>query len=176
MNVTFTSEDIDQTRISTENLETLKQSYPLLDYETLARYLIANNNNVEAAEQQLRRADDLKREHWHVKKAQCIKEIAKGKAYVYGTDKEGHPLLILNVRLHIASDRDLKEMVLQTFWWTEQALARLPDNKSQFSVLLNRDGCENSDYDMEYMTYLSKAFQVYHCCVVVFQFIVVDQL
>ena len=156
---TFKSEDIDVDRLTIESFLALKELFPAVDNDTLGRYLIAKNNDVIAAADQLRRTEQWKAEYWHVKKSQCLNEINTGKAYLQGHDKDGRPLLVLTARLHDTGKRDLKEMLLMTLWWTEQAIARLPPNKSRFTILLDRDNCDQP-LDTEYLQRLSEIFQV----------------
>ena len=46
-----------------------------------------------------------------------------------------------------------------TLWWTEQALSKLPADKSQFVIILDRDNCENA-LDTEYLQKVAEIFQV----------------
>eukprot|EP01032_Pedospumella_encystans_P022584 gene22584-25589_t len=155
------STDLNRSKFTEENVVKLREQFPHLDDETLARYLIAQNNDIAGATKKLLKAEDLKSEYWHVKKSQCINEIITGTAYLHGTDKEGRPLLVLHARLHDPDKRDLKEMIQMTLWWTEQALSKLPEDKSQFVILLDRDNCENA-LDTEYLQKVAEIFQDLH--------------
>ena len=160
MNVLISSTDLNRFKYTDENVIKLREHFPHLDDETLARYLIAQNNDIAGAVTKLQKAEALKAEYWHIKKSQCINEIKKGVAYLHGTDREGRPLLVLNARLHDPINRNLREMVLMTLWWTELAISRIPEGKSQFVILLDRDNCENA-VDTEYMQKLAEIFQVF---------------
>ena len=151
--------DIDRIRFSLHNVEVLRKQFPRLDDSTLARYLVAKNDNVNRAVEQLTKAEKLKRDYWHIKKEQCINEIKKGTAYIHGYDKEGRPLIIIHARMHLLDNRNLKESVLMTLWWTELAISMLPDDKSRFTILLDRDNCDNPP-DTEYMSAIAHVFQV----------------
>jgi len=155
------STDLNRFKFTEENVVKLKGVFPHLDDETLARYLIAQNNDLEGASKKLVKAEELKSEYWHIKKSQCIGEIKTGTAYLNGFDREGRPVLVILARLHDAEKRNLQEMILMTLWWTEQALARLPADKSQFVILLDRDNCENA-LDTEYLQKVAEIFQVFH--------------
>eukprot|EP00598_Pedospumella_elongata_P010771 CAMPEP_0184991298 /NCGR_PEP_ID=MMETSP1098-20130426/36208_1 /TAXON_ID=89044 /ORGANISM="Spumella elongata, Strain CCAP 955/1" /LENGTH=690 /DNA_ID=CAMNT_0027516699 /DNA_START=87 /DNA_END=2160 /DNA_ORIENTATION=+ len=155
------STDLNKSKFTEENVVKLRDQFPHLDDETLARYLIAQNNDIAGAAKKLLKAEDLKTEYWHIKKSQCINEIITGTAYLHGTDKEGRPLLVLHARLHDPDKRDLKEMIQMTLWWTEQALSKLPADKSQFVILLDRDNCENA-LDTEYLQKVAEIFQDLH--------------
>ena len=56
-----------------------------------------------------------------------------------------------------------------TLWWTEQALSKLPEDKSQFVILLDRDNCENA-LDTEYLQKVAEIFQVRIKCVLSVKF------
>lgn len=159
MTLDLKSTDLNRSKFTEENVVKLKDRFPRCDDETLARYLIAQNNDVEGAATKLLKAEDLKTEYWHIRKSQCINEIKTGTAYLHGTDKEGRPLLVIHARLHDPDTRDLKEMIQMTLWWTEQALSKLPEDKSQFVILLDRDNCENA-IDTEYLQKVAEIFQV----------------
>ena len=158
-NIKIQSEDIDRNSFSINNLSSLKESFPDLDNDTLARYLIAKNNDYIAAFDQLTRSENLRKEYTHVKKAQCLHEIAKGKAYIHGHDKQGRPLMIIHLRKHDLEDRDLNEMIKMTMWWVEQAIHKMPKNCSRFTVLVDRSDCEKQ-VDSEYLQHISGIFQV----------------
>ena len=154
--------DIDSRRFTYQNLAELKERYPDEENDTLARYLIANNDDITSTCTQLNKAISLREEYSGIKKASCFNEIAKGSAYLHGHDKEGRPLLIVHARMHDPDNRVLKESVLMTLWWTEQAIAQLSDKYSRFTILLDRDNCENA-VDTEYMQALAEVFVVSVC-------------
>jgi hypothetical protein len=159
MEVKLKCTDIDSLRYSAANVVTLREQYPNKSDDTLARYLVANNNDVVAASVQLQKADALSAEYANIKMSRCITEIAKGEAYIHGEDRDGRPLIVVNARLHDPVNRNVKESVLMTLWWTEQAIARLPEKHSRFTILLDRDNCENAA-DTEYMQALAQVFMV----------------
>lgn len=159
MNVKLKCKDIDRKRYSDVNLIQLCERFPTKETDTLARYLVANNNNLDAAADQLKRADALSGEYANIRMSQCVNEIAKGSAYVYGHDRDGRPLIVVHARLHDPVNRNVKESVKMTLWWTEMAISRLPDEHSRFTILLDRANCENAA-DTEYMQLLSQVFLV----------------
>jgi len=154
-------EDINVQKMSKSSFESLKRNFPMKSNDTLARYLIANNDDHIGAGKQLQRADAHGREYSGIKMSRCRAEIEKGSAYIHGCDKEGRPIIIVHARLHDPVNRNVKESVLMTLWWTEQAIARLPSNLSRFTILLDRDNCDNAA-DKEYMQELSKVFMDLH--------------
>jgi len=161
--VVIVSKDLKRDKFSDKYVRILKEKFSHLKNDDIARYLIANNNNLRGAEAQLERAEAWKKSgHWHVLKDDCLREVNKGKCYAIGHDREGRPMLTVHAKMHDPNDRDLKEMVLMTLWWTEQAIAQLPPDKSKFTFFLVRDGCESVPYDTEYMQYLSGVFQDLH--------------
>jgi hypothetical protein len=48
--------------------------------------------------------------------------------YVHGVDKEGHPLVIYNVRLSKPSERDLDEAVRHLVWWLEWVIRSMRED------------------------------------------------
>ena len=72
------STDLNRSKFTEENVVKLREQFPHLDDETLARYLIAQNNDIAGAAKKLIKAEDLKTEYWYIKKSQCINEIITG--------------------------------------------------------------------------------------------------
>jgi hypothetical protein len=155
------SEDIDLSKISMENFQILKERFPGLPDEMLCRYLIARNDDVEKAIEQLEKAQKTRLENWPVMKSSCINEMRTGKLYVHGTDREGRPLVVWRAAANVPRTRDLEETSRLLIFFTEYTLKKLmPKNKSKFTVLIDRSGFTSENSDMELMRHTASTFQV----------------
>lgn len=152
------SGDIDQTKFTYENLEILRTSLKGLDVETLARYLIARGNSVELAYNQINRALEWRHTNEPIIKNNIIDLVRVGTFYVHGVDKEERPLFIASSRLHSVKERDLQKLAHVLTWWVDQAISRIPINKSKFTLLIDRSG-NTGDTDLEFLKYFGKVFQ-----------------
>lgn len=159
--IVIASTDIDPSKYSAANLLKLREAFPELPDEALARYLIARNNNLQQATEQLTKAEKIRLDMFPVLKSACLKEMKIGKLYTHGFDKEGRPLLIWTSRLHSAKDRVLEETGRLAIWWTEYIIRnRLPADKSKYTVLIDRTNFTNENSDIELIRHLAGAFQV----------------
>eukprot|EP01039_Chlorochromonas_danica_P007570 gene7572-8370_t len=157
---TITSKDIDCSLFSAENHGKLKTSFPEVDDTTIARYLIARNNDLERAKEFLGKALQWRSRRWPVLKEECVNALKKGVLFVHGHDKEGHPILHVNPYLHDVNTRDIEETAKAAMWWMEYAISQLPEDKSKFTILINRSGGGNGD--IEFSRHFSKLFQDQH--------------
>jgi len=157
--LTVKSKDIDRSKYSEDKLAKMKERFPDVDNDTLARYLIARNNKMKNAIPLLQGADAWRSVWRPILKEDCINEIMKGKIYVRGVDKEGRPLLIIRARFHDPKNRTIDEMAKMVMWWTEQVISRLPDDKSKYTILLDRSDAGISNQDLEFMRCFSQLFQ-----------------
>jgi len=135
---------IDKTKFSQ-----LKEKFPNEPEESLARFLVARNYDVDMAAAQLQKHIVWRSSFLPVRKSSCLNEISKGKAYIHGHDKDGHPLIVFNVRLNWPKERDFDEQVRMSVWWVQQAIASLPPDKSKFTLLINRIGSVQGNIDVE---------------------------
>jgi len=94
-----------------------------------------------------------------VRKSSCLSEISTGKAYIHGHDKEGHPLIVFNLRLNFPDESDLDEHVRMSFWWMQQAIASLPPHKSKFTLLVNRIDSSHRNANVEIIKKVLAIFQ-----------------
>jgi hypothetical protein len=76
--INITSTDIDQSRFSKENHNSLKSKFPHLDDNTIARYLIARNDNLDLSTELLTKAQKWKSLHYPILKQDCLEELSKG--------------------------------------------------------------------------------------------------
>jgi hypothetical protein len=154
------SKDIDITKFSESNVVTMRGQFPGLDDQVLARYLIARNNDLEKACEQLTRALNWQALHCPVMKSSCQKEIASGKLYVRGVDKEGRPLLVYRSCKSFPAERDLEECGRMLVWFAEHVKKRLPPHLTKYTLLIDRVGHKQENTDQELMKHMSGAFGV----------------
>lgn len=156
------SKDINRDLFSLENLNVLRTLFPSLSDDTLARYLIARNNDLAKSTELLTKAMAWRATHWPVLKQDCINQINKGVMYQHGYDKEGRPLLILRAKFHNPSERSIEELAKTVIWWTEQVLAKLPNDKTKYTILIDRSDAGLNNQDIEFSRHFSKLFQDQH--------------
>jgi hypothetical protein len=157
----ITSTDIDRSRFTVENHRALKEKFPNLDDTTIARYLIARNGDLAKATELLTKAEAWRSKRWPVLKQDCLKELRVPRIYVHGRDKEGRPLVIVNTAQHDVNNRDIEECAKASLWWMEHAISQLPDDKSKYTILVNRSGSAGGG-DIEFTKHFSKLFQDQH--------------
>lgn len=151
--------DIDRKLITIENHNALKALFQHLDDDTIARYLIARNNDLTKSTDLLTKAQNWRNKHYPVLKRDCIEDMKTGKMYVHGTDREGRPLLFFRTNLHDPSTRDIATTARNAIWWMEYAINKLPDNKSKITIILDRDGAAMSNTDIEFLRAFVSLFQ-----------------
>jgi hypothetical protein len=156
------SKDIDQNKFSEENHGSLKSLFPELDDDTVARYLIARNNDLDLATELLSKAQKWKSIHYPILKQDCLGELSKAKVYTHGVDKEGRPLLIVHGIRHDPRNRNIEELAKAALWMMEQVIKRLPDDKSKYTILIDRTDCGLANQDIEFTRHFSKLFQDQH--------------
>ena len=85
----LSSTDIDVTKVTLESFQAMKEFFPEDSDETIVRYLIARNNNVQKAKDLLTECHSTRQKLFPVLKDDCGKEFPIGKLYCNGYDKEG---------------------------------------------------------------------------------------
>ena len=113
------------------NIIILRSEFPQLNDEDIARFLIARNNNVSKAQKMLRDHVTWRSSNLPLYKSSCLNEIHKGKVYVHGTDKLGHPLVVFRPVKNDMAVRDVEEMGRMALWWTEVVFAAIPPHLSK---------------------------------------------
>ena len=46
-----------------------------------------------------------------IKEEEIINELESGKAFIYGTDKQGHPCVIIQIRHYISSESNIQNTI-----------------------------------------------------------------
>jgi len=155
-----------QSKFSETNLRDLKAAYPEEELETLARFLIGRNNDLKETKEKLDKLVKWKKENYPILKRDCLNELKTGKVYVRGEDKQGRPIVVFKTAKSLPKQRDLKESINLCFWTMEQAIKKLPQDKSKFTVLVDRTGHKLENNDLELLKNLSALFQVRYSAVV----------
>lgn len=153
------SKDVDPAKYSLKHLQRMRDIFPAIPDVTLARYLIARNNDVEKASALLKSGIAWKSLYFPILKSTIPKEFPIGKLYVRGVDKEGRPLLIWVTRLNIAKERDINEAGRLLLWWTEYIIRQLPDTMTKYTILIDRTSFSRENSDLELMKHCSSRFQ-----------------
>lgn len=151
-----------QHKFSEANLRDLQAAYPDEDVETLARFLIGRNNDLKGAKEKLDKMVAWKKDNYPILKQDCLNELRTGKVYVRGEDKQGRPIVVFKTARSRPKQRDLKESVNLCFWSMEQAIQKLPKDKSKFTILVDRTGHKLENNDLELIKTVSALFQVWH--------------
>jgi hypothetical protein len=160
--ISIKSQDIDQSKFSEENHRSLKTQFPHLDDDTIARYLIARNDDLDLASELLNKSQKWRSVHFPILKQDCMGELSKAKMYTHGVDKEGRPLLIIHGIRHDPRDRDIETLAKAALWTMEQVIKRLPEDKSKYTILIDRTDCGLANQDIEFTRHFSKLFQDQH--------------
>ncbi len=158
-------------KYSDANVLKMKETFHNIDDDTIARFLIARNNDISKATELLTANIQWRAANVPVTKASCITEIKKGKLYHYGYDKENHPLLVYTTTKHFNNDRDIDEVVRMATWWIEKLVKELPSDKTKYTLLIDRTGQTNENSDVELVRAVGKILQdnyperLYRCIV-----------
>ena len=99
--LTFKSTDIEHVRCKTpagsftdESFSVMRSSFPPSEKdETLARFLIARNGDTSKAIPFLTKSIEWRTRKLPLQNSSFYREFIKGKIYMHGNDKTGHPLL-----------------------------------------------------------------------------------
>lgn len=154
------SKDIDIHKFSESHIITMREKYPGLSDDVLARYLIARNNDVVKACEQLDRALAFKAANFPILKSSCLNELNTGKLYIRGVDKEGRPLLVYRSCKSFPAERDIEEAGRMLMWFAEHVFKRMPPHLSKYTLLIDRVGHKQENTDQELMKRMSETFQV----------------
>lgn len=147
------STDIDPTKFTFENLVKIRAHFntdpeDTIDDSTFARYLIARNNDLALAIDQLERVRLWRSLNTPIEKDSVALEMAKQIIYPHGFDKEGHPLLIVNPRNIIIQERDMKTLAMMAIYLIDYMIkTKMPDNKSKFTIMLDRSSVKENDLE-----------------------------
>jgi len=157
--IVIKSKDIDRSKFTDEKLRKMKEHFPHLDDDTLARFLIARNNKLKLAVPLLQGAESWRSLHYPILKMDCLEILSKGIMKMRGVDKEGRPLLVVTSKLLNPKERDLEEMARAVIWWAEHAIRALPDDKSKYTILFDRTDAGLQNQDTEFTKFFTQVFQ-----------------
>lgn len=157
----FKSTDIQRlrSRFTDEAFSEMKSKFPDEKDESLARFLIARDGDVSKAAPFLQESIQWRAKNLPVKIGSFDVEYKKGKIFIDGADKFGHPLLHYRGCLNFAKDRDMDEMLNLSLYWMETAIQSLPDDKTQLTLLFDRTGSSKENVDIDYIKALAAIMQ-----------------
>ncbi len=136
----------------------LRGQFPGFSDEDYARFLIARDGLVDKAIEMLRAHVEWRAKNLPIYKSSCLGELVKGKVYLHGTDKEGHPIVHFRPRFNDADVRDIDEMGRMALWWAEVIFKQIPSGVSKITLLVNRTGGENNA-DVPFIRMIAGIFQ-----------------
>jgi len=169
--VNITSRDIPRDKLNLDALRALKQSFPQEDDNTLARFLLARNNNIDQATEMFTNHLQWRRDNLPVFKADCMEELSKKKALVHGFDKEGHPVIYFRAKYNDPWARNLDDALRAFIWCLEVAIARMGPEVSKVCIVIDRNGFTQKNVDFELARAVSKVLsanypeRLYRCIV-----------
>lgn len=126
-------------------IDELKKDFPQESDETIARFLIARNGDHHKAREMMQAYIEWRVDHPQVLKETCLGEILKGKVYLHGKDKEGHPLVHFRPRFNDPDKRDLEEMGRMVRWWADLVIAGMPPEITKCTILVDRTDVQTPD-------------------------------
>jgi hypothetical protein len=140
----------DSTNFSAKHLQTLRNEFPNIPDEELLRYLIARNDNIHKAKEQLYKAQALKLKlGWPIRQQDCFNEMQTGKIYCRGNDKEGRPIILFHSGLHDTGIRNLEETQKLLIWWAEHVFqTRTITGFSKATILVNLSSDHHIDIQL----------------------------
>lgn len=169
--INITSRDVPMEKLNLDNLRALKQSFPEVSDTTLARFLLARNNDLQQATEMLTAHLQWKVDNLPVYKADCMEELAKKKALVHGFDKEGHPVIYFRAKYNDPWARNLEDALRAFIWCLEVAIARMGPEVSKVTIVIDRNGFSQKNVDFELARAVSKVLsanypeRLYRCIV-----------
>jgi len=157
--IEITSEDIDRSKFSFDNLKAMRTQFPTETDTTLARFLIARSDDLTKARDLLAKHLDWRKANLPVSKNDCLHEFNKGKIYSHGFDKMGHPLVIWRGALNVAAERDMDELGKAVIWWMDYVERNMPANKSKITIICDRTDMSSANGDIEFIKHIASYFQ-----------------
>lgn len=150
--------DLDTNKYNYSTIVEMRRLFPSQDDLTLARFLVARNNDVVKATDLLTRHLQWRKNNWPILKEEVEEEAKKARIHVQGVDKEGHPILVFNLKNHDANNRDMEALMRMTAWWTELAIAKMRPDICKVTVIMNRVDFTSENSDVEFVKEIIKMF------------------
>jgi hypothetical protein len=146
--------DLNASKYTDAQFSEMKAYFPETDNITLARFLIARNGDVAKSKAMYEDHLAWRAENWPALMSSCMNEFSKGKSYVKGEDKQGHPLIIFQTHLHDPQNRDCDELVRMAVFIFETAIREMENKTQKVTVLINRVQAGNGS-DIEFARQLT---------------------
>lgn len=113
----ISSLDINISLININELKKLKDTFPLHNEEDLIRFLILSNNNYTLCYSLYRNHLEWLNNINKPLKINIINCLKSKWSYVYGYDREEHPLLIIRVNRHRRNEFTINDLIMEQLWW-----------------------------------------------------------
>ncbi|OLL22621.1 CRAL-TRIO domain-containing protein [Neolecta irregularis DAH-3] len=91
-----------------------------------------------------------------------IKQLQSGKAFMYGSDKEGRPLSYIKPRLHFPAHQSLETMQKFTSFYMETAIFFLNDYVDQGCMVVDITGFSLANLDLPVAKFMIKCLETYY--------------
>jgi hypothetical protein len=163
--IVIASEDIlaKKSKYTVDKIREIKNQCPCETDETIARFLIGANGNVVKALSALHKSIEYKKSLYPLSKSMFMDELLTEKFYVHGCDKEGHPLLVYQVRKNNVKNRDIDTTMKMLMWWVSGSLSSMPADKSMLTILFDRTEAGRENADFELIKALNKIYVSFMC-------------
>ena len=110
------------------------------DSAQIHRFLVARKLKVEPTLEMIRAHTTWRAERLPISPTgKVLEELRKGKIEQRGFDKDGVPMVVINSGKFDPKTRDLRASVDAALFFFERSMEALPEGKSQFSILYNRE-------------------------------------
>lgn len=154
------SSDLNTNKYTFDALVAIREEFPDIDDETLARFLIARNGDLSKSIPLLHGHLQWRATNAAIAKDEIAREARKGRVYLRGVDKTGNPIIVWNSRFHSSRDRNIEDMVKLATYWVEYAIWKMPPGKSKITFIINRVDALADSSDIELAKRIIKLFSV----------------
>ncbi|KAG0260021.1 hypothetical protein BG011_002191 [Mortierella polycephala] len=89
-------------------------------------------------------------------------QLDMGKSYVHGTDKEGRPVVYINVRLHKPSDQDVKALEKFTVYVMETGRLMIQPPVETACLVFDMTGFGLANMDYHFVKFIVSCFEAYY--------------
>ncbi|KAF9189506.1 hypothetical protein BGZ51_009485 [Haplosporangium sp. Z 767] len=89
-------------------------------------------------------------------------QLDMGKSYVHGTDKEGRPVVYINVRLHKPADQDVKALEKFTVYVMETGRLMIQPPVETACLVFDMTGFSLANMDYHFVKFIVSCFEAYY--------------
>ncbi|GBG82861.1 hypothetical protein CBR_g36387 [Chara braunii] len=98
----------------------------------------------------------------HIPRSKCENELVQHKTYLQGWDKQGRPLVVVQLAKHRASKRSLEELKCTTVYCADKICASMKPGLEQFSVIVDLAGVGYKNLDLSATRAVLHLLQAYY--------------